>query len=491
MIEYAKRVVSMKEKKNNIFIKILTFPWTILKYAKKGVLYLFGKNESLTSTPKIKKLEGADLDKELERIKKESNEFNREEEEQLKRIARPKLKSFRYVVKGTNGNIVKGIFDAEDMDEVRIFLSNEGYEIISINERAKWDVDVSLGSNKISKGELSFALTQLSTYIKAGIPLIDSMRILARQTSKAGLRRIFDRVVYELVVGCSFSVALERQNDAFPRLLINMVKTAEMTGDLAGTLDEMAEYYTETERARKQMLSALIYPAVIFVVAVAAVVFIVMFVVPQFVDMFASNNAELPGITVFVINASEFLGNYWWVIGICILVVLIVYSWLFKNVRAFRKTMQTFYMKLPIIGNVIIYNEVSNLTRTFSSLLSHSVFITDSMEILSQISQNEVYKSIINRTLIGLSKGAKISETFRGEWAFPVVAYEMLVTGESTGQLATMMEKVAVHYQNLHTNAVTTIKSLIEPIIICFLAVAVGFIIMSIILPMFDLYGQL
>ena len=473
--------------------KIFMFPVTVLKYAKKGVSYLFGRNESLAKAPKVKKLDGAELDKELERVKKESSEFNREEKDKdfEKKLAARKLQSFRYVVRGANGNLVKGIFDAEDMDAVRIFLTNEGYEILSIDARAPWDFDVSFGGSKISKGELSFALTQLSTYIKAGIPLIDSMRILARQTAKPQIRRIFDKVVYELVVGCSFSEALERQGAAFPRLLINMIKTSEMTGDLAGTLDEMSEYYTETERARKQMMSALIYPAVILTVAIAAVVFIVMYVVPQFIDMFASNNAELPAITVFVINASDFLSNYWWALALGIATVLFIYSWLFKNVRSFRRTMQTFFMKLPVIGNVIIYNEVANLTRTFASLLSHSVFITDSMEILSHISQNEIYKNIINRTLIGLSKGAKISETFKGEWAFPVVAYEMLVTGESTGQLANMMEKVADHYQALHSNAVTTIKSLIEPVIICFLAVAVGFIIMSIILPMFDLYGQL
>ena len=470
--------------------KIIMFPITILKYAKKGVGYLFGFGNKKNVSIEQKKLDGVALDKELARVKAESTDFKREEEIK-QNVNRPKLQSFRYVARGANRNIIKGVFDAENSDAVRIFLTNEGYEIISINPRAKWDMDINIGGGKVKKSDLSFSLTQLSTYIKAGIPLIDSMRILARQTSKASLRRIYDRVVYELVVGCSFSVALERQGDAFPKLLINMIKTAEMTGDLSGTLDEMADYYTETEKARKQMLSALIYPSVIFTVAVGAVIFIVMFVVPQFVDMFASNNAELPAITVFVINMSNFLAGYWWALAIGILIVLIVYSWLFKNVRAFRKTMQTIYMKLPIIGNVIIYNEVANLTRTFSSLLSHSVFITDSMEILSQISSNEIYKEIINRTLIGLSKGAKISETFKGEWAFPVVAYEMLVTGESTGQLATMMEKVADHYQNLHTNAVTTIKSLIEPIIICFLAVAVGFIIMSIILPMFELYGQL
>ena len=153
--------------------------------------------------------------------------------------------------------------------------------------------------------------------------------------------------------------------------------------------------------------------------------------------------------------------------------------------------MQTIFMKTPVIGNVIIYNEVANFTRTFASLLNHNVFITDSMEILSTISDNEIYKDIISRTLIGLSKGDKISETFKGEWAFPIIAYEMLVTGENTGQLALMMEKVADYYQELHKNAVSMIKSFVEPVIICLLAVAVGFIMLSIIIPMFDLYQQM
>ena len=166
-------------------------------------------------------------------------------------------------------------------------------------------------------------------------------------------------------------------------------------------------------------------------------------------------------------------------------------KWLFKNVQSFKKAMQTFYMHTPVFGNIIIYNEVSTLTRTFASLLNHNVFITDSMEILSKLSNNEIYKEIINRTLINLSKGGKISDSFKGEWAFPVVAYEMLVTGESTGQLALMMEKVAEHFQEMHSNSVTALKSLIEPVVIMVLAVGVGFIIMAIIVPMFDLYGSI
>lgn len=471
--------------------KKLIFPLSLFQYAIHGagyILSIFKKKQE----DSLMRLEGDKLDEELERVKKESSGFSRIKNDNESNSAEvKKLSSFKYTVKMSNGSLYKGTFDAETIDDVRIFLTNEGYEIINIVPRGKLDIDINLGSNKISNSDLSFALIQLSTYIKAGIPLVDSMRILSRQTSKRNIKRIYDRVVYELVMGENFSRALEKQENAFPKMLVNMIKTAEMTGDLAGTLDEMSDYFGQIEKSRKQMLSAMVYPAVIFCLAVAAMAFIILFVVPQFVEMFESNSAQLPAITLFIINMSKFMGNYWYIILILILLVVVIYRWLFKNIKSFRKTMQIIFMKTPIIGKVIIYNEVATFTRTFASLLNHSVYITDSMEILSKISNNEVYKEIINRTLIGLSKGAKISDSFKGEWAFPVVAYEMLVTGESTGQLGLMMEKVADHYQNLHSNAVTALKSLIEPVIICFLAVGVGFIILSIILPMFELYNQL
>lgn len=472
--------------------KKLIFPLSIFQYAFHGVLYTL----SIFSPKKPEendamKLEGDKLDEELAKVKKESSDFRNTESIEDKEVELEKLNSFKYTVRLQNGSIYKGQFDAKNIDDVRIFLTNEGYEIIDIAPQSKFDIDISFGSGKIKNGDLSFGLIQLSTYIKAGIPLVDSMRILARQTSKKQVRKVYDRVIYELVMGRSFSEALKKQGAAFPKMLINMVRTAELTGDLAGTLDEMADYFSEMEKSRKQMISALVYPSVIFTLALGAMVFIILFVVPQFVQMFESNSAKLPAITMFIINLSSFLGSYWYVILIVLLAILIIYRWLFTHIKSFRKTMQIIFMRMPIMGKIIIYNEVANFTRTFASLLNHSVYITDSMEILSQISNNEVYKEIINRTLIGLSKGAKISDSFKGEWAFPVVAYEMLVTGESTGQLGLMMEKVADHYQDLHTNAVTAMKSLIEPIIICFLAVGVGFIIMSIILPMFDLYNQL
>lgn len=401
------------------------------------------------------------------------------------------LITFNYQVRNDSGKIIRSSFDAKSISEVEAFLINEGYEIIKIEPRKKYslDMDISLFGTRLKSGELSFALTQLSTYIKAGIPLVDSVRILAKQTENANKRKIYEKIVYDLVAGENFSTALENQSNVFPRLLINMIKASEMTGDLPTTLDEMSEYYTSIDKTKKQMISALTYPIVIFVVSLIVVAFCLIYVVPSFVKMYAETDTGLPGITVFTISASQFLSQYYVVIILVIAAIMITLIMLYKNIKSFRKTVQIILMKTPVIGKIIIYSEVSMFTRTFAQLLNHSVHITDSMAILSKISNNEVYKEIIMNTLDTLSKGGKISESFKGHWAFPIVAYEMLVTGESTGKLGEMMEKVADHYSNLHKNAIAGVKSLIEPVTIIFLAFAIGFILLSIIIPMFDIYG--
>lgn len=402
--------------------------------------------------------------------------------------------TFKYVAKSPEGNIIKGYFPAYSKVEVHSFLLSEGNEVYSI-ETNKWiqqlhPADVNSKSNKIKTKDLIFFITQLSTYIKAGIPLVESLKILSRQYKNANYQRIFRSLIYELSMGASLSDAMDKQGVAFPKLLINMVKVSEMTGELPEALDDMAEYYTEIDRTRKQMITALTYPAIIFVVAIAAIIFIMVWVVPRFVTIYSSmEGAELPGITQFVLNASKFLQEKWlWLIlGISLFILIFVY--MYKNIKSFRTFIQYVMMHLPIIGQVVIYNEVTMFTKTFASLLAHNVFITDSMEILNKISNNEIYKSLILDTITNLAKGEKISLAFNNHWAFPVPAYEMIVTGEKTGQLPEMMDKVAKYYQELHANSVTRIKTFVEPIMILFLTVIVGGIILSIVIPMFNLYN--
>ena len=406
------------------------------------------------------------------------------------KIKNSKLKGYSYVVINSVNKKEKGFFDAESEDEVRTFLEGQDYQVLEVKPKSAMDIDIS-GPPKLKPEDLSFTLTQLSTYIKSGIPLVDSVRILAKQAKKPAHKKIYGQVVYELLKGESFSTALAKQGKVFPALLINMVKTSEMTGDLPSILDDMAEYYTSMNQTRKQMKSAMTYPIVVLTIAIGVLVFMLVYLVPQFASMFESNDAKLPAITLIVLGVSNFIQNYYIYLIVGIVVMIFIFKYLMKHVQSFKLSVQTLLMHMPVVGKIIIYNEIANFTKTFASLLNHGVFITDSMEILSKITDNEVFKKIINKTLENLSKGEPVSSAFRGEWAIPVVAYEMIVTGENTGQLGLMMEKVSNHFQAMHKTIIDQMKSLMEPLMIVFLAGIVGVILLSIVTPMFSIYSQI
>ena len=399
---------------------------------------------------------------------------------------------YQYIAKDTTGKIVKDYFDAYSKVEVHSYLLSEGYEVYSIKTN-KWIQLMHAGTNtnkaKFKNKDLIFFLTQLSTYLKAGIPLVEALRIISSQYKKKTYKKIFKSVIYELSVGESLSSGMEKQGVAFPKLLINMVKTAEMTGSLPEVLDDMADYYTEAEATRKQMITAMTYPSIVFTFSIGVMIFVMVYVVPRFVDIYDTMDTDLPGITKVILGISDFITHFWYlvIIGLVVFVVLIIVS--YKKVKGFRTIVQYGLMHMPIFKNVIIYNEVTMFTKTFSSLLAHNVPITDSMEILNKITNNEVYKMLILDTITNLARGGKISDAFKDHWAFPVPAYEMIVTGEATGELAEMMGKVSSYYQDLHKNAVTRIKTFVEPALTIFLTVGVGIILLSIIIPMFNMYS--
>lgn len=399
-----------------------------------------------------------------------------------------KKTTFKYKVTNQKGKNIVGYLDAYNKNEVISYLENEGFKVLKIDSQSSV-LNMQIGSNKLKYSELEFMLAQLSTYLKAGIPLIDSIKILEKQTVKPEKKRIYSNIIYELSKGESFSSALSLQGSTFPLLLINMVRTAELTGDLTEILDDMRSYYESMDRTRKEAISSMIYPSILFIFAIAVLVFILSYVIPSFVKLFEQQNAKLPGITKVVLAISSFLtSNKYIIVGVLLGTVLCLVL-LYKYARGFRKAVQTIGMKLPGFGKIMIYREVTMFTKTFASLLSHNVFITDSMAILSTVSNNEVFKEIINESLSLLSKGAKISDAFEDKWAFPVVAYEMLVTGENTGRLPMMMSYVADYYEDLHANLVKRINTFIEPILIILIAVIVGIVVVSVVMPMFDFYG--
>ncbi len=411
----------------------------------------------------------------------------KENKNQAARFEKPLV--FSYLARNPKGEIERSDIEALSSVDVHSFLLAEGYEVYEIIPAKASNIN--LGSYKFKRSKLIFYLTQLSAYLKSGIALADSVKILDDQAKNVKEKKVWRAIYYDLSMGDILSTSMEKRGSVFPKLLINMIKTAEMTGNLPETLDDMVEYYTESESTKKQMKSAMMYPLVVSIFALCVVVFILLWVVPQFVSIYADLGSELPAITKAIIAISDFLKNYIIYILIVIIILSAIFIYLFKNVKNFRKTMQELSMKLPVFGQIIIYNEVNMFAKTFANLLNHNVFITDSIDVLSKITDNEIYKKLIYDTTRNLVKGDTLSSAFKDHWAFPTIAYQMLLTGEKTGRLGPMMERVSDYYQEQHRTIINSMKSLIEPVLIISLAVVVGGILLSVILPMYSMYDAL
>lgn len=490
------QTLKIKEKNNSFKIDTSTYKNENLVIEKKNLgYYINAFLMAIISIPASikKKINNMSLVKQA-RNKKEFDtkamlvDFSGEDSDtQGKRII------WKYVAYDKRGKRVSGYFEAFSRLDVQSFLLGEDLVVYSIKVATKSEIKLNefLSTKKFKNKDLIFILTQLSTYLKAGIPLVECLNILIRQVNKRGYIRVLRAVTYDLTVGESFSAALEKRGKSFPKLLINMIKASELTGELPEALDDMVNYYTEAEETRKEMISALTYPSIVFIFTLGVVTFVMIYVVPKFVEIYKTMDAsEIPKFTLTVISISNFLEKNLVSIIIGIIIAIIIIYYLYKNVKIIRIMIQWILMHIPVVSQVIIYNEVTMFSKTFASLLAHNVYITDSMDILNRVTNNEFYKMMIFDTVANLAKGDKISTAFMGQWAFPVPAYEMIVTGEKTGQLAEMMDKVSKYYQSLHKNTVSRIKALVEPILIIFLTFAVGTILLSVIIPMFNMYQQ-
>ena len=504
-------------------MKVLLAPFTFLisfiKHFFIGVKFVFfdawyNMFSYYSDERKFKKREHAKsreevVDKGSNEVKKdayvmsveERNRIAREKQELMKEMEKEinsrKVNKEYYYYYGTdmNGRKVKGILSATNKMTLHNFLANEGINVYRVKKAGMANFLKKIGleqEREMSTKDLIFWLTQVCTYLKAGLTLNDTIHIMKEQASKdKNKKRLYEAISYELTLGESFSTALQNQGKVFPPLLINMIRSAEATGEIINTLDDMANYYTEIDKTRKEMISAIIYPAILLIFAIAILTFIMVYVIPEFIRIYDQAGITVSGFTLTIINISKYITANLDVIIIILLVVILALLLLYKNSRGVRRAIQSFGMHIPFFGKIIIYHELTLFTKTFASLLRNSVYITSSMEILSNITNNEVYKDIMYETISNIARGEKISKSFYHKWCIPDVAYYMIVTGEATGELSLMMDKVANYFNDLHKARVTNLKSFLEPVMIVVLALIVGIVILAVVIPMFSLYGQI
>ncbi|RKQ29887.1 type II secretion system F family protein [Oceanobacillus halophilus] len=397
--------------------------------------------------------------------------------------------NFQYSGKRISGQKIKGKIDADSKAVALRELENNGLIIFEIEETKPWNKDIILNKSVKVKDFVVF-LRQYATLIRAGISISDSTKTMMEQTENYALRTALTDIDKQLDQGVALSKAAERHPKVFPSLLINIIHAGEASGKLDEILNEMADYYEKEYRNKQKVISALMYPSVVGIITILLSIFLLVFIVPTFVNMFGSMGEEVPAYTQFVLSISDFAGKYWWVLFALVALVAILYKY-FIQYESFAYRMDVIKMRFPLLGVLVHKGALVRMTQTLSTLVNSSVPILQSIEITEKVVSNRVISEVLSEARDSLTSGESISKPMKSHWAFPALVVQMIQIGERTGNLDHMLTKSAEFYEEEVNQLSDRIKTLIEPLMIIILTVLVGGIIAAVVLPMFSMFETL
>ncbi len=338
----------------------------------------------------------------------------------------------------------------------------------------------------VKQKEIVTATRQLSTLIDAGLPLLRSINILIAQQKPSKLRDILKETAQDIQTGTTFAEALGKHPKQFDRLFVNMVRAGEVGGMLEVVLQRLALFMEKREELKRRVKSAMVYPILVIVIAAGIVSFLLVQVVPVFGEIFAEMGAELPAPTQFLMNCGQFMLYKWWKILLIINSTIITMK-LLLQVRAVQKVMDRISLKLPMIGDLVIKVAVARFARTLSTLITSGVPILQALRITRETIGNSVVQNAVDKVHDSIKEGETIAAPLDETKTFPAMVVNMIDVGEETGALDMMLEKVADIYDNEVELAVEALLSMMEPIIIVVLGGIIGFIVVSLYLPIFTL----
>ncbi|MFI5209340.1 MAG: type II secretion system F family protein [Gemmatimonadales bacterium] len=398
------------------------------------------------------------------------------------------MPTFEYTARNmTNGQILKGTFEGKNKDELLQHLKKSKLTLVSQREAAKGPGLAFLRKGQgIKTRDIVIFTRQFATMINAGLPLVQSLDILAKQTENKALQDVTRSVVFDVESGHTLADAFAKHPKAFPDLYVNMVAAGEAGGILDTILLRLATFLEKSDALVRKVKGAMVYPAVIFAVAGIAVAVLLIFVIPTFQSMFASVNLELPLPTRIVIGASDLLINYWWVlIGVAVGTVFLIRR--YYATTDGRKRIDTLMLNLPVLGDLLRKSAVSRFTRTLGTLISSGVSILDGLEITAKTAGNRVIHDAVMESRASIAGGETIAAPLEKSKVFPPMVISMISVGESTGGLDEMLSKIADFYDEEVDVAVSALLSLMEPIMIVVLGVIVGGMVVAMYLPIFDM----
>lgn len=398
------------------------------------------------------------------------------------------MPQFTFEARDLNGKHHKGNIAAMNKIIAMEELKKRGMIVHSLKEKRETilNKEIYLG-NPVKLQHFVIYCRQFATLIRAGVTIVDATRILSEQTESKALKKALVAVAAELRKGNAFSQAIQDHKHIFPPLFINMIRAGEETGKIDETLEQLATYFEKSHYTKEKVKSAMTYPVVVGIISVVVVTYLLKFVVPRFVSMFEEMNVELPAITSFVISLSKSVEHQWylWLGGI---ILLVLFFQIFRKMEKGRFIIDLVKLKIPVFGKLNQKSAIAQLTRTLASLYGSSVPVLQSLSIVENVVGNKVIGGVIREAQESLRQGKSLSEPLKKSWVFPPLVTQMIAIGEETGSLDQMLLKVADFYEKDVDNTVDKLKSLLEPLLILFLAGVVGVIVAAIMMPMFSLY---
>jgi type IV pilus assembly protein PilC len=385
-----------------------------------------------------------------------------------------------------NGQIQRGQLDVSSQSEVSNYLRKNRLLLVSVREAPK-QIKLSLpGAMRIKTRDVVIFTRQFATMINAGLPLVQSLTILAQQTENKALAEITRSVVYDVESGNTLADAFSKHPRAFSDLYVNMVAAGEAGGILDTILLRLATFLEKSDALMRKVKGAMVYPGVIMSVAAIAIAVLLIFVIPVFQNLFASVNLDLPLPTRIVIGLSDILIGYWWaVLGTVGAIVFAIRR--YYGTSGGRKTIDSLLLRAPVLGDLLRKSAVSRFTRTLGTLISSGVSILEGLEITAKTAGNMVIHDAVMASRQSIAGGDTIAAPLEKSKVFPPMVISMIAVGEQTGGLDEMLTKIADFYDEEVDVAVGALLSLMEPMMIVVLGVVVGGMVVAMYLPIFDM----
>ncbi|MCL5276868.1 MAG: type II secretion system inner membrane protein GspF [Deltaproteobacteria bacterium] len=399
---------------------------------------------------------------------------------------------FEYKGFTTKGQQTRGVIEADSQHQARIRLKEMGVYATDFRQEVKeTGPDIAKASlsdllTSIKQQDVAIITRQLSSLLGAGLTLIEALDAITEQIDKIKLKKIISNVKTKVNEGSSFADALKIAPRVFPEFYVNMVAAGESSGALDIVLQRLADYIENQVRLKYRIIATMIYPAIMVVLATLVVIVLMTFVIPKVTQLFKDVNQTLPIFTRVLIFISAVMSSFWYLFIIAAVALYYFFKWYIKTEKG-RARYETFLLKLPVFGRLIRLVIIARFTRTLATLLKSGVPVVRAMDIVKTIVNNTIIGGAIEKAKVSIVEGSSIAAPLKSSGVFPPMVTRMISVGEQSGELENMLEKIATTYEDNVTTAISALTALLEPVIILLMAGIVLFIILSVLLPIFQM----